>query len=213
MLLKGGHELFQFVLGEIGQTSLWQVWAATLEGRILGDELFEHLQHFARRLSSHCDYEACASSLYTDARPILSAFAMSEGRTPWAFSSRTREASIDGGAMDGPTPPSDHAPTSRAVNCDLSRPRTVVVSVPSGLLHVLAAGAERTSRLPSSPRERPLADAHTFDVHSAFTDCTVHVVGMLPTLAVDETVVPLMNHITVSPVLLRHSRSLFPSPL
>jgi hypothetical protein len=38
-----------------------------------------------------------ANTRYTDARPILSTLAMSEGRMPWSFNSRTREASIDGG--------------------------------------------------------------------------------------------------------------------
>jgi hypothetical protein len=40
------------------------------------------------------------STRYTDARPILSTFAISEGRMPCAFISRTREASIEGGAND-----------------------------------------------------------------------------------------------------------------
>jgi len=37
------------------------------------------------------------STRYTDARPILSALAMSTGRMPCAFNSRTRAASIEGG--------------------------------------------------------------------------------------------------------------------
>jgi hypothetical protein len=36
-------------------------------------------------------------TLYTKARSIVSALAMSTGRMPCAFSSRTREASIEGG--------------------------------------------------------------------------------------------------------------------
>jgi hypothetical protein len=49
--------------------------------------------------------------------------------------------------------------------------------------------------------------------HSALTDCTVHAVGMLPTLPVNEMVVPFMNHIDVLPLESRQRRSLMPSPL
>jgi hypothetical protein len=49
--------------------------------------------------------------------------------------------------------------------------------------------------------------------YSALTLWTVHVVGMFPTPADDETVRPLMNHIDVLPRLSRHRRSLMPSPL
>jgi hypothetical protein len=49
--------------------------------------------------------------------------------------------------------------------------------------------------------------------HSALTDCTVQFVGMLPTPAVEATVVPFMNHIAVLPLVSRHNRSLMPSPL
>jgi hypothetical protein len=49
--------------------------------------------------------------------------------------------------------------------------------------------------------------------HSALVDCTIHVVDMLPTLAVEATVTPFMNHIAVLPLVSRQSRSLMPSPL
>jgi hypothetical protein len=45
--------------------------------------------HLCQRFEHLC-YEACASSLHTEARPILSALAMSDGRMPCAFSSRPR---------------------------------------------------------------------------------------------------------------------------
>jgi hypothetical protein len=48
--------------------------------------------------------------------------------------------------------------------------------------------------------------------YSALTDCTVQVVGTLPTDAVDAIVVPFMNPIAVLPLLSRHNRSLIPSP-
>jgi hypothetical protein len=49
--------------------------------------------------------------------------------------------------------------------------------------------------------------------HAALTDCTVHIVGMLPMTAVEDTVAPFMNHMEVLPLLSRHSRSLIPSAL
>ena len=39
----------------------------------------------------------CPSTLYTDARPILSALAMSTGRMACVFNSRTRDAAMEGG--------------------------------------------------------------------------------------------------------------------
>jgi hypothetical protein len=64
MLLKSQHDLLQLILRKIDPVSLRQVWAAALEGQILVDELFEHLEHSAWRLSSHCHYDACASNLW-----------------------------------------------------------------------------------------------------------------------------------------------------
>jgi hypothetical protein len=41
VLLKGDHDLFQFILGKIDPVSLRQVWAAALERQILLDKVFE----------------------------------------------------------------------------------------------------------------------------------------------------------------------------
>src|SRR3981081_1741744 len=49
--------------------------------------------------------------------------------------------------------------------------------------------------------------------HSALIDCTVHVVGMLPSVPVDETAVPFMNQIAVLPLVSRQRMSDIPSPL
>ena len=49
--------------------------------------------------------------------------------------------------------------------------------------------------------------------YSALTDCTLQLVGILPTLPVEATAVPFMNHTEVLPLPSRQSRSLIPSPL
>jgi hypothetical protein len=51
-----------------------------------------------------------------------------------------------------------------------------------------------------------------YRTHSALRDCTVQLVGMLPTFAVEETVVPFMNQMDVLPLVSRHSMSLVPLP-
>jgi hypothetical protein len=61
------------------------------------------------------------------------------------------------------------------------------------------------------PSCRGLAEFHCS--HPAIADCTVQVVGMLPTAPVDDTAVPFMNQIDVLPLVSRQNRSLMPSPL
>jgi hypothetical protein len=64
-----------------------------------------------------------------------------------------------------------------------------------------------------STAAHPKRSSSSLLLHSALTDWTVQVVGMLPTPGVAATAVPFMNHMDVLPRLSRHSRSLNPSPL
>src|ERR1700722_13053638 len=87
-------------------------------------------------------------------------------------------------------------------------------------LHLIPASqrgnlnARITPRAAFSHSQDPERSSPDSDLsHSALTDCTVQLVGMLPTPAVDATAVPFMNHIAVLPRLSRQRRSLLPSPL
>jgi hypothetical protein len=59
----------------------------------------------------------------------------------------------------------------------------------------------------------PVADVDEFRLpHSELTDCAVQFVGMLPTFAVEDTVVPFMNQMDVFPLVSRQRMSVVPLP-
>jgi hypothetical protein len=77
-----------------GQTCSAAILTKTRRGRSRGPPAFPFrlLPVLPPQLAAFCP-----STRYTDARPILSALAISVGLMPPAFSSRTCETSIDGG--------------------------------------------------------------------------------------------------------------------
>ena len=96
------------------------------------------------------------------------------------------------------------------------RPRTSLVSAAS---RIDALAAPKPMRLPFAGTAHfdPYRSSSVCRFHSELTDCTAQFVGMLPTFAVEETVVPnisvpVKNQIDVLPPVSRQRMSLVPLP-